>query len=85
MASREKRLEKMAANPKADWAIADVQALCEAWGISFRRGGGSHCTVSHSTQPDILTIPANRPIKPVYIRRLVEFVARVSEGARNGD
>ena len=85
MASREKRLEKMAANPKADWAIEDVQALCEAWGIGFRRGGGSHCTVSHPIQPDILTIPANRPIKPVYIRRLVEFVARVSEGARNGD
>lgn len=75
----------MAANPKGDWSIEDVLALCEAWGISFRRGGGSHCTVSHPTQPEILTIPANRPIKSIYIRRLVEFVGRVSEGANHGD
>lgn len=75
----------MTANPKGDWTIDDVQALCEAWGISFRRGSGSHCTVSHATQPEILTIPANRPIKPIYIRRLVAFVVRVSEGKQNGD
>lgn len=75
----------MKANPKGNWSIDDVQALCEAWGISFRRGGGSHCTVSHPKQPEILTIPANRPIKPVYIRRLVEFVGRVSEEMENGD
>jgi hypothetical protein len=33
--------------------------------------------VSHPSQRDILTIPARRPIKPIYIRRLVEFLDRV--------
>ena len=85
MGTREKRLAKMIANPKADWTIDDVQALCEAWGVSFRRRSGSHCSLSHPSQPEILTIPANRPIKPVYIRLLVEFVVQVSKGAHDDE
>jgi len=38
--------------------------------------------VSDSTQRDILTIPQRRPIKGVYIRKLVRFVHAVKE-ARN--
>jgi hypothetical protein len=34
------------------------------------------------TQRDILAIPSRRPIKPVYIRRLVRFVDQV-RNARN--
>jgi hypothetical protein len=30
--------------------------------------------------PMILTIPAHRPIKPIYIRDLVRFVDAVREG-----
>jgi hypothetical protein len=41
------------------------------------RGGGSHFKVSHAAIPEILTIPYKRPIKPVYIRRLVHFVDAV--------
>jgi hypothetical protein len=35
--------------------------------------------VSDPTQRDILTIPFRRPVKPVYIRRLVRFVNAVRE------
>ena len=42
------------------------------------RGGESHWKVSDPTQPDILTIPQRRPVKPVYIRKLVRFVQEVS-------
>jgi len=40
---------------------------------------GSHYKVSHGAMPMILTIPAHRPIKPVYVRDLVRFVDAVRE------
>ena len=78
------RLDRMQANPAGDWTIDDVAALCHEHGIRCTppRGGGSHWKVSDSTQRDILTIPQRRPIKPVYIRKLVRFVQGVRE-ARN--
>lgn len=32
---------------------------------------------SHETQVEILTIPAHRPLKPIYIRNLIAFVDAV--------
>jgi hypothetical protein len=39
--------------------------------------------VSDPTQRDILTVPNRRPVKAVYIRRLVRFIEQV-QGARHG-
>jgi hypothetical protein len=74
-----KRLERMRRNPAGDWAISDVEALYRAFGISCEpaRGGSSHYKVSHPTMQEKLTVPFKRPIKPVYIRKLVEFVDAV--------
>jgi hypothetical protein len=73
----EKLLDRMRANPR-DWRIEDVVALCDAHGIACSAPGkGSHYKVKHAGQVDILTIPAPRPIKPVYIRALVAFVDAV--------
>jgi len=79
------RLDRMRASPAGDWTINDVEALCREHGIRCMppRGGGSHWKVSDPSQRDILTIPQRRPIKPVYIRRLVRFVQAVME-ARDG-
>jgi hypothetical protein len=79
------RLDRMLANPAGDWTIDDVSALCREYGIRCAppRAGGSHWKVSHKTQRDILTIPQRRPIKPVYIRKLVRFVRAVME-SRHG-
>ena len=69
----------MRANPR-DWRIGDVERLCAAYGIDCTPPRkGSHYKVKHRTMPTILTIPAHRPIKPVYIRELVEFVDAVRE------
>jgi len=78
------QLDRMQANPAGDWSIDDVAALCREHGIRCTppRGGGSHWKVSDPTQRDILTIPRRRPIKVVYIRKLVRFVQAVME-ARN--
>lgn len=80
MARAEKRLEDMRSNPKADWTIADVRVVCDGHGVELRPPrGGSHYKVTHMSQRDILTIPTDRPIKPVYIRRLVEFIDAVKD------
>jgi predicted RNA binding protein YcfA (HicA-like mRNA interferase family) len=67
-------LENMRRNPVGDWRIRDVESLCREYGLSFRFGKGSHVQLRHPAAREILTIPARRPIKPVYIRRLVRYI-----------
>ena len=68
-------LERMARNPAGDWTIRDVEIVCRESGMLFRAGRGtSHCHVKHPAAREILTIPARRPIKPVYIRKLVRYI-----------
>ena len=75
----DKLLERMRANPR-DWRIADIERLCAAHGIACTPPRkGSHYKISHLGVPMILTIPAHRPIKPVYVRDLVRFVDSVRE------
>jgi predicted RNA binding protein YcfA (HicA-like mRNA interferase family) len=76
MSSADKRLVQMRANPKGDWQIADLEVVATALGMKIRRSGGSHVVFSHSTISARLTVPARRPIKPIYIR---QFVALVDE------
>jgi hypothetical protein len=79
-------LERMRANPRGDWRIADVERLCRAYGVrcTAPSGGGSHYTARAEGIETILTIPARRPIKPVYIRRLVQLIDRVRAERRDG-
>ena len=68
-------LERMRRNPAGDWQIRDVEAVCREHGLLLRVGKGmSHCHAKHPAAREILTIPARRPIKPVYIRRLVRYI-----------
>jgi hypothetical protein len=67
-------------NPR-DWRIEDVDALCRSVGAACDPPrNGSHYKVKHVSRAEILTIPAHRPIKPVYIRALVAFIDSVLEG-----
>lgn len=76
-----KRLKKMRNNPRDDWQIGDVESVCHQHDIecSPPSGGGSHYTVSHPSQVEILTIPAHKPIKAIYIIKLVTFIDAVVE------
>lgn len=77
VARSEKLLERMRANPR-DWRIEDVKTLCAAFGLDFDSPpGGSHYGIKHPSQPNRLTIPFRRPIKPVYMRKLVRYVDAV--------
>lgn len=76
-------LDRMHRSPAADWTINDVMTVCARHSVRCAppSGGGSHYKVSHPSQREILTIPRARPVKPVYIRKLVRFVEAVVGGA----
>jgi hypothetical protein len=69
-------LEQMKRNPHGDWTIKDVETVCAQHNVSCKppTGGGSHYKVYHPRIDHIQTVPFKRPIKPVYIRRLVRFL-----------
>ena len=72
-------LDRMRRNPVGDWTIRDVETICRQHGILCEpaRGGGSHYKVGHNMMTEKLTIPYKRPIKPIYIRKLIAFVEAV--------
>ena len=74
-----KRLEDMRKNPRGNWKISDVEALCKEFGVFCQppRGGGSHYKIAHPMLADKPSIPFRRPIKSTYIRDLVDFIDRV--------
>jgi len=68
-------LERMRRNPAGDWQVRHLETICHEYGLLFRPGvGTSHVHLRHPTAREILTIPARRPIKPVYIRKLVRYI-----------
>ncbi len=80
MSKADKRLDGMRRNPQDGWRIEDVQLVCDNEKITCSAPKrGDHYKISHPDRPEILTIPATRPIKPVYIRRLLAFIGRVRE------
>ena len=72
MSRAERILEKMHNNPR-DWRIDDLKTVARACGIEWRQQGTSHVTFRHSSGSK-LTVPAQRPIKPVTIRQFIQFV-----------
>jgi hypothetical protein len=74
-----KRLDAMRNNPHGDWKISDVEALSSEYGLVCKppSGGGSHYKIAHPDFAQILTIPSKRPIKAVYIKKLVRLVDAV--------
>jgi len=73
-----KLFEAMHRNP-LDWRIEQLQTVARQFGMSVRCEGGSHHVFSHSAVPDVVSVPAHRPIKPVYVRQFVALVDKVKE------
>jgi hypothetical protein len=76
MARKSSLLESMRRNPRGDWGIDVERRVCTEHGLGCDppKGGGSHYKVTHPDRPDILTVPARRPIKPIYIKKLVQLI-----------
>jgi predicted RNA binding protein YcfA (HicA-like mRNA interferase family) len=77
MSGVKKRLLKMRCNLK-DWQIEDLLAIADALGIEYRSAKGSHVVFRH-TCCNHVTVPAKRPIKPVYITQFLELANNVME------
>jgi hypothetical protein len=68
----EKILNKMKANPR-DWRIESLKSVAEAYNVASRQPSGSHVIFRH-TNGAMLSVPAHRPIKPVYIKKFVRLI-----------
>lgn len=79
MPSVQKRLNKMRANQK-DWRIEDLKSIADSLNIEYRSSGGSH-VVFRSPGGNHATVPAKRPIKPIYIKQFLDLVSNsIEEG-----
>ncbi|MBC7944784.1 MAG: type II toxin-antitoxin system HicA family toxin [Burkholderiales bacterium] len=67
-----KTLSQMKANP-LDWRIESLKSVAEAFEVKFLQPGGSHVIFRHANGA-MLSVPARRPIKPVYIRKFVRLI-----------
>lgn len=67
-----KTVARMKANPQ-DWRIEDLKSVAEAHGVVHRQPGGSHVIFRHPNGA-MLSVPARRPIKPVYVRKFVRLI-----------
>lgn len=65
----------MRANPR-DWRIEDLKVVADKFSIDYRQHGTSHVVFRHPVA-GVLTVPAARPIKPVYIRHFLALIAKV--------
>ena len=61
----------MGSNPR-DWRIEDLKVVAAKLGIDHDQHGTSHVVFRHA-KAGRLSVPAHRPIKPVYVRLFVEF------------
>ncbi len=76
MARGDKTLAAMRNNPR-DWRLANLEAVAAAAGMNVRKSGGSHVVFEHPDHGEALSVPARRPIKPVYVQRCVRFIEQV--------
>ncbi|MSO97965.1 MAG: hypothetical protein EXR11_07075 [Rhodospirillaceae bacterium] len=73
MTRAEKRLGAIRRNPRGDWQLDDLKAVAARHHVLVRHDGSSHA-VFRSAQGAMLTIPARRPIKSVYIKLFISFI-----------
>lgn len=78
MSKSAKTLIKMRANP-LDWRIEDLEAIAIKHGIRVRKPGGSHVIFQHDRSILEVSVPAHRPIKPVYIRSFLALIDEILE------
>jgi hypothetical protein len=78
MATANKTLEKMRNNPRG-WRIEDLLAMAKRYGIQVRKSGSSHVHFYHDDMVEHISVPAHKPVKPVYIENFLRFVDALKE------
>ena len=83
MSKHEKLLDKMRHNPR-DWRIEDIKAIASRYDIAFHQPGTSHITFRFPNKAK-LTIPARKPIKPIYIQQFITLLDQLLPGEANNE
>ncbi len=73
-----KIFSKMKVNPKSDWTPGNIKTLVKAYHLTLRQSGTSHAVITNKLGTH-LTIPMHKPVKPLYIIRLVELIEAQDE------
>lgn len=72
MGKFEKTVAKMRNNPH-DWDIDTLKNLAGRFDIEWRQPGTGHVTFRHPNGAK-LTVPAHKPIKPIYIKKFIRLI-----------
>jgi hypothetical protein len=78
MSGAEKTLEKMRRHP-GDWRIEDVISVAKHFKLLMRIKGGSHYVFSLPGIQKSVSVPAHKPIKPIYIKNFIDLVEKIGE------
>lgn len=73
MDKTDKTMQRMRTNPR-DWRISSLETVAKKWGIQIRKTGGSHVVFMHTDSELVVTVPAKRPIKPIYIKQFLSLI-----------
>jgi hypothetical protein len=75
MTAAAKILGRMRNNPMG-WRIEDLKTVAARFKVEYRQPGTSHVTFRHPSGAK-LTVPARKPIKPVYVKKFIEMIDEV--------
>ena len=81
MSKREKFLHKLR-NNKTDWRISDLIKIARQFSIKHEQPGTSHVTFRFPSRK-MLTVPARKPIKPIYIKKFIELIDELKEAEQS--
>lgn len=73
MSQLEKLLAHMRHNPR-DWRIEQLEAIAAQTGMKIRRTGGSHVIFQKDGCPLEVSVPARKPIKPIYVMHFIALI-----------
>jgi hypothetical protein len=76
MPRADKTLNGMRTNPR-DRRIASLETVARAFGVNVRKPSGSNVVFEHPAVAEAVSVPARRPIKPIYVRRFVQLIDAV--------
>jgi hypothetical protein len=76
MGTTDKMIAKMRRNPR-DWRIESLISVAKHYGLTVRNPNGSHVVFSFHAVPGEASVPARRPIKPVYIEQFLALLDAV--------
>jgi hypothetical protein len=63
------------------WRIDDLIRVAAQYGVEWRRPGrgGTHVIFGASGVREIVSVPAKRPIKPIYIKHFLALIDAAEE------